>query len=287
LAVALALGGCGFAVNLNERFTAEDTETKTFKVKDAPRVVVETFNGDIDVTAVSAGTVQAKVTKHTRGATQDEADEDLDNIEVTMTQAGDTINIRARETQRKLMGSGRGARVELQTPPGSVLDLKTSNGKVAAQGATDDVKAQTSNAAITVKGSKGKLQLTTSNGKITAEGGAGRLELKTSNGGIVAQAEDVVVDAETSNAGIQWLGRLSEGKSSFRTSNAKVVVALPGDASFKVDAHTSNATITTDFALPTSARKRKAQLTATVGENPAAQIKIHTSNGAVEIKKSN
>ena len=61
-----------------------------------PRVVVETFNGKIKVITGAGDTVQANVTKRGSGNTQSAAQDDLKNIEVSMTQAGDTVRIVAR-----------------------------------------------------------------------------------------------------------------------------------------------------------------------------------------------
>src|SRR5260221_94513 len=116
---ALPFLGCGLAGN---RFTAEETESQDFKVQGFPQLYVDTFNGGIDVSTGADGVVHASVIKSTGGATQEEADQDLENIDVIMAQDGDKIRIEVKQTEKKVMNS-RGARVELKVPAGSVLDL--------------------------------------------------------------------------------------------------------------------------------------------------------------------
>src|SRR5260370_18931432 len=212
-----ATAGCGL-VNVNNRFPAEETESKTFTTKELPRVIAETFNGVIEVTTGPENTVKASVTKRATGSSQDAADDNLDTIEITMKQEVDTIRIKAFVKENKLFSS-RGARVTLQVPPGAMLELQTSNGKVSATGPTGDIRAESSNGEIDVSGSQGKLHLTTSNGPIVVEGGSGHLALHTSNGKIAIQAEDVGVDAHTSNGAIHFKGSLAKGEQVFDTDN--------------------------------------------------------------------
>ncbi len=147
------------------------------------------------------------------------------------------------------------------------------------------MKANSSNGVIRVKGSKGKLNLTTSNGAIQAEGGSGRLDLKTSNGPIAVKSNKAVVHAQTSNGTIQFNGRLGDGENSFQSSNGKIVLGLPASAEFRLDATTSNGHIHSDFAMDGDEETSKHVLRGTIGKNPKADIKAHTSNGSIEIRE--
>jgi Putative adhesin len=282
LAAVLLLPGC-WVVNFNP-FTAEQEVSDTFKTTATPRIVVDTFNGAIDVTPGEKGIVEARVTKRAGGSTQEEAEQDLENIEVTMKQDGDKIEIKVGKTDQSMF-SNRGASVDLQVPEGTVLDVRTTNGKVNVVAVTGNVKARSSNGAIHVKGSRGKLDLTTSNGGIQAEGGAGRLDLKTSNGPIAVKSTKAVVNARTSNGAIQFTGRLNDGDNSFQSSNGKIALALPSDAEFSLDATTSNGRIKSDFTVDEEEKASKHRLRGAVGKDPKATIKVHTNNGSIEIRE--
>jgi RNA polymerase sigma factor (sigma-70 family) len=267
----------------DKRSRAEEVVTKSFKIKGTARFVVETFNGPITVKTGDKDAAKATVTKSAREKTEKAAEEDLKNIEVAMTQEGDTIRVKAREVEQAPRGE-RGAAVEVQVPPGAAVELHTSNGPVTVAGATGDVTAATSNGAIDVQGGKGKLHLTTKNGKILAEGGTGAVEARTSNGGITIKAENAVVTAHTSNGAIHFTGKLGKGDHSFETSNGAIAVTLPRDAQFHLDAHTSHGVISSGFTLEPADKKRKDTVKGNVGEKPTATLKLRTSNGNVDIQ---
>jgi DUF4097 and DUF4098 domain-containing protein YvlB len=264
--LAVASLGCGAAFNIG-RFTAEEVVSQSFEVSGTPHVIVETFNGDIDVVIGADNTVKADVTKRGAGSTQAAAQDDLKNIQVNMTQDKDTIHIIARRTNQALNIGNSGARAEVQVPAGAVLDLRSSNGHLDVNGATGDVTARTSN---------GRIQIT---------GSTGRFDLDTSNGSIEVKSDSALVTAQTSNGQIIFTGALAQGDHSFRSSNGKITLTLPASASFRVNADTSNGRVTSDFAVKQSGGSDEKHLLGTVGENPNISIEAHTSNSNIEIRQ--
>lgn len=262
LSAGLLLAGCDAA------FTAEDVLSQTFETPASPQVVVETFNGSIDVQAGGADEVSVEVTRRGSGATQAEAEADIQNVEVTMAQEGDTIRIVARRVDSPFSIGNSGASMTLVVPAGTALDLQSSNGEIVADGVTGDIRMRTSNGAIEVRG------------------GAGSLDLETSNGAIRIEASAAAVDAHTSNGRIEFEGSLVEGDQVFDTSNGSIELTLPADLGFNLDAETSNGEITTDFPVTTTGVTDDDMLRGTVGESPVVSIRIRTSNGRIEIRKA-
>jgi DUF4097 and DUF4098 domain-containing protein YvlB len=262
---ALTLAGCG-TLGLTNPFKSEETVAKSFAVRPAPEVVVSTFNGKIEVTTHDKAEVRAKIVKSAGGSSKEAAAEDLENIEVTMAQEGNEIQILAKSVGQKLI-TNRAAHVELQVPPGTTLDLQTSNGAVSAVGPVGPVRAETSNGPIDITESKGPLSLGTSNGAITVEGGT----------------DKIAVSARTSNGAIDFAGELAEGKQSFETSNGRIRIALPAGANFRVKADTSNGKISCDFPLENKVANPKTHLSGSVGSDPAIDLFLNSSNGSIEI----
>jgi RNA polymerase sigma factor (sigma-70 family) len=265
------------------RAKAEEVLTKSFTTKKTPKLVVETFNGAIEVTTADKGSVQAKVIKKVQAATEEAAQEELKKVDVQMKQEDDTIQITAKSDPVQLMTQGAAA-VELRVPPGATLDLHTSNGKVTITGPTGDAKVRTSNGKIEVKGGKGKISLKTSNGTITADGAAGELDLRTSNGRIEVKTTKASVTAHTSNGGIHFAGALQDGEHAFHTSNGSISLELPSNASFRIDAHTTHGKATSQFQIKDAVGGKKSHLKGTTGDNPATTIHLHTTNGNIEIR---
>jgi hypothetical protein len=282
--IALTLSACGAAFNLNP-FTAEETVTQSFTASAAPRVVVEMFNGTVDVVTGSDSTVKVDVVKRGGGMSQTAAQDDLKNVEVTMTQDGDTIHVTAKRTDQRVDIGNSGASARLRVPEGAILDLRSSNGSITSAGPVGDVKALTSNGPIDVRGSRGQLDLNTSNGPIAINGGSGAIDVETSNGPIEITTENAVVVGRTSNGPIRFTGSLAQGRSEMRTSNGSLIVTLPVDAQFAVDAETSNAKITSDFAV-TAQDLSENRLRGTVGSDPGTTLELQTSNGPIEIRQS-
>ncbi len=89
----------------------------------------------------------------------------------------------------------------------------------------------------------------------------------------------------TSNGPIRFNGSLAQGRSEMRTSNGSLIVTLPANAQFAIDAETSNAKITSDFAV-TAQDFSENRLRGTVGSDPGTTLELHTSNGPIEIRQS-
>jgi DUF4097 and DUF4098 domain-containing protein YvlB len=274
----LTLTGCQ-----NNLFTATDEVRKTFTTGESVRVVVESFNGPVHVATGQQGKVQATVTKRAGGISQAAAENDLESIEVVMTQKDDVLQISVRSTDRKSTSS-REATVDVLAPPRAVLELHSRNGSVTSTGPVGDVSVESSNGSITVKESQGKLRLTTSNGGITVDGGTD-LSLKTTNGGIDIRGRDVQVHAQTSNGPIRFQGNLAAADHVFQTSNGSIRLLVPEDAQFRVDAETKNGKVTNDFAVEKGKKTFKNRFQGSVGKDGPAQIKLRTSNGSIKIQK--
>ena len=283
-ACAPTTGGVSLGVN---RATSEEVVSASFTAE-KPTIVVETFNGSIDVTVSTGTAVKVDVTKRGSGDTAEEAKADLKNIQVTMNQEGSTVRVTAQRSDKRTTADNSGASAKLTVPPGSIVQLRTSNGKVTTSGETADVTVQSSNGAIDVRGAAGALDLKTSNGNITANGGSEAIVLETSNGAIEATTTKAVqITATSSNGSLKFTGPLAaQSKNVLRSDNAVIVVTLPAAASFTLDASTSNGKIISDFAVKGD-NPRDTELKGTVGGDPQASLKLQTSNANIEIRKGN
>ncbi len=280
----LTLSACGAYFNINP-FTAEETVSQSFSTDGTQRVVVEMFNGAIDVVAGTDNTVKVDVIKRGGGISQQDAEDDLKNVQVTMTSEGDTIRVIAKRTDQRVDIGNSGASAKLRVPENLKLDLRSSNGSITASGPVGEMKAQTSNGPIEARGSRGQLDLNTSNGPIVTNGGSGVINVETSNGPIEVTADNAVVNGRTSNGPFRFNGSLAQGRSDMRTSNGSVIVTLPANAQFMVDADTSNAKISSDFAV-TAQDFSDSHLRGTVGNDPGIVLQLQTSNGPIEIRQS-
>jgi DUF4097 and DUF4098 domain-containing protein YvlB len=262
---ALFLASCGLA----SHHVAEEAGTKTVAVTGTPAVVVETFNGSVEVTAASGpGSVVVAWTK--RGSSPDSVEAaraDLAHVEVTVASEGGTVRVVARRTDGRAAHAS-GARFAVAVPRGCPLTLTSSNGRLLARGLDAPVSARTSN------------------GRVTVEGGRGALSLATSNGAVEAGGEAVVLSAESSNGSVRFSGSLADGAHSATTSNGSIEVALPAGARFTLDAKTSNGKVVCDFPLSPGGEAGRTSLRGTVGADPRSRLTLETSNGSIEVRRA-
>jgi RNA polymerase sigma factor (sigma-70 family) len=270
--------------------TVKETVTKSFTVGRTPTMVVETFNGGIKVTTADDGKVEVQVVKRGSGPTKEDAQEAMKNVDVKMTQEGDTIRVTAKkiEEQKQEHNRGSGATAELRVPAGAVLDLDASNGPITVVGGSGAVKAHTSNGPVKLEEHRGTAEVATSNGKVTATGVGGRVHLKTSNGSIEVRAEKAELTASTSNGTIHFQGTLADGKHVLHTSNGSVVVTVPAGVAMEVNGSTSLGRVHSDFeSQDESGRRRGRQhLHVRTGDNPKITVDIQTSNGNIDVRRA-
>lgn len=261
-AVVLGLAGCGGLANVEvNQKVAQEYATGT-----VPRIVVETFNGNVEVQRGMDKHVDVVVTKVGSGWNEAEAKEDLANIQVTMTQDQDVVRVTARQVVQR-NGNSR-ASVHLTVPAASSLDLTTSNGELTS----DQIV--------------GAQELKTTNGRIRVAAGSGALKARTSNGQVELEAQHAMVDAHSSNGAIVFRGSLASGDHVFETSNGAIAITLPQDATFAIDASTSNGSVTSDFDLQAHEPKQREILQGSTGGNPTTKIRAGTNNGSIEIRRA-
>jgi DUF4097 and DUF4098 domain-containing protein YvlB len=241
----------------------EEKVERSLPAGEAPKVVIETFNGNVEVARGSDGQVDCVVEKHVAASSQEEAAKDLQAIQVTVAREGDTVFVLASPPPGRRISAGASAVVRV--PRNAVLSLKSKNGSVR------------------VERVEGAISANCQNGGIQVEGGRGVLALETSNGGIECRAEDAILAASTSNGPVEFQGTLATGKSQVETSNGSITLRLGSPRPFRVDARATNGRVRSDFDFEPSARSKGRELVAQFGENPETELRLRTSNGEIKI----
>jgi DUF4097 and DUF4098 domain-containing protein YvlB len=260
------------------------------------RVVVETFNGSVEISGWDQNTVDISGTKY--GPSERAADD----LKVNIDNGPASISIRViRPTERR---NNQGARFVIKVPRGALLDrittsngairtvdgagparLRTSNGPIHITGLRGTLDAQTSNSTIDLVDVDGDALVHTSNGRIHAERLSGALEAITSNSGVHADltSPDRGIRVETSNGPVELT--LPAGFSRevrVNTNNSSVTLRLPTSVNARVLARTSNSSISTDFDVTMQGEFSKNHLDATIGSG-GPLLDLSTSNGPIRL----
>jgi len=148
---------------------------------------------------------------------------------------------------------GRRAKInfDVQVPRGVRLNAETTNGRVHCVNLDSVVEAATTNGDVEVS---------------TSEWASA----KTTNGGV-----------RVSMGNAKWNGELE-----LMTTNGSVDVTLPASAEFQVHAATTNGRISSDFPITVQGSFGMKNLSGTVGGGGGRELKVATTNGGIELKKS-
>jgi hypothetical protein len=266
--------------------TASGTQSLEVTIPgDAPAVTVrvEMFNGPIEVRAGSPGQVSAVVTTRGSGSSNADAEADRAKIQVTLDANPDgSVLLRAVYQPSPSSPNNRAASAIVEVPPDAALDLRTSNGGVRSAGVAGAVAVRTSNGAVTLADLGAGATVRTSNAAVEIAG-SGLLDIETSNGRVAIRGTAATIRASTSNGDLSFEGSFSEGAQELETSNNPITVRLPSDASFALDARTSNARVTLDgFSITTSGAASGATLQGAVGTG-GPSVTLRTSNAAIVV----
>jgi hypothetical protein len=131
-----------------------------------------------------------------------------------------------------------------------------------------------------------------------------QLHALTTNGNIHARELNSVVEASTTNGNVEvstseWASatttngsvRVAMGKAAWsgelkmHSTNGSVNVTLPASAEFAVRAETTNGGIHTEFPILVEGSRNSKELSGKVGTG-GRELKLTTTNGGIEIKKS-
>jgi len=264
-------------------YRAEATGTLTHVAAGINSLHLSSVNGAMTVTATEDTLITVQVRRFCYGRDSGDAARALANVQVQDTVVADGWWVAARTpTGRRNCGADFTASCRAKT----ALDVSTSNGKVAISGLTSTVSARTSNGAITLTETEGDAELTTSNGAITLTGTTGPARLKTSNGRVLVQVHRGPVNVNSSNGEIDCdLSELGPTQSAvLKTTNGKVTLSLPVDVSARVEASTSNCSVTiTGFPSVTYELQEREHQKARIGSG-AATVTVTTSNGDITVR---
>jgi hypothetical protein len=298
LAAATLAAGC--EVNLNtEGLSAR--EVKTFKVTGQPEIVLDTFDGSIELHSWDRNEIEVEVEKRAmEQALLDEikidAQQQGDKITIKVTgprndRRGVTIGMHISPTARLRVAVPRSANINAMSGDGSIraeaiegrIVLRTSDGSVAASRLGGDVQIRSGDGSIRIDSSTGKLDLETDDGSVTVEAQPSVLRLRTGDGSVRIQIEPDTVMADS------W---------DITTSDGGVSLTLPGLFNAELDAETSDGSVRTNHPLLDSEereqrregedgddrRERRRTLRTKIGDGGQI-LKIRSGDGTIRIDR--
>jgi DUF4097 and DUF4098 domain-containing protein YvlB len=144
---------------------------------------------------------------------------------------------------------------------------------------------RSTNGDVELVGHYGDVKASSTNGDIKLSGSAAAAELSTTNGGIHAADVSGPIDAHTTNGRISLTVSSLKGDIIARTTNGGITARLGGDINARLKVHTTNGSINTSLPVTISnLNQSRRRLEGTIGSG-GPLIDLSTTNGSVSIER--
>ena len=297
VAAAVVLAGC--EVNLNtEGLSAR--EVKTFKVTGQPEVVLDTFDGAIEIHSWDRNEIEVEVEKRAMEQTL------LDEIKVDAQQEGDKIVVRVTGPRAERHGVTIGmhisptARLRVAVPKNANINAVSGDGSIKAEAIEGTIVLRTSDGSITGTRLGGDIQVRSGDGSIRIDNTTGKLDLETEDGSVGVDARPSVLRLRTGDGSVRVTlepETVMTDNWEITTTDGSVVVTLPGLFNAELDAETSDGAVRTNHPLldgdrddrrdgegSDDRRERRRTLRSKIGEGGKI-LKIRSGDGSIRIDR--
>ncbi len=154
-------------------------------------LVVSTSSGSIETAGQETDQVQAVATITARAATEQEAQELAEQVEIRFQESGDKLEIKADKPA--LRRSRISISYNITTPRQTSLDCESGSGSLKVKDLTGNVNARTGSGSVEAARIKGTARLRSGSGSVHGDNlGGGDVDLDTGSGGVrLSEASEV------------------------------------------------------------------------------------------------
>jgi DUF4097 and DUF4098 domain-containing protein YvlB len=282
---------------------------KSFTVQPGGTFKATTQGGDITIRTADVQEVRITARQVFRTSNEQEADEILSKLTLTMEQSGNDVTAEAKYEKRpsgSWFSSWPPVHVsfEVTVPKNYNLNLNTSGGDIAAASLRGNVRARTSGGDmkfdrvdgeidahtsggnITLKEGTALAKLGTSGGDIDVDRAGGPTQVSTSGGDITINSVAQLISATTSGGDVHaTLTEPMKQDALLSTSGGDVRVRVVKGAGFELDASTSGGDVRAEGVTITIAKGAigKSRLAGAVnGGGP--RLKLRSSGGDISVQ---
>jgi putative adhesin len=239
--------------------------SKTYTVGAHPSLHVDTNDAAIEITVGSGNNIAARVTTENYKIGEG-------GLRITEHQDGDKVDLTVRIPNQSGFHLGwhdRRARVEIQVPAQTALDLHSGDGNINVDGTSGGARIDTGDGAVEVHNFSGSVRARTGDGHITVDGVVNEVYLHSGDGHIDLAARP------GSKMDRGWL---------IHTSDGRVEVKLPGDFPAELYAHTGDGRITLDVPVTVNGSMERSRLRGKMNGG-GELLEISTGDGSIHIGK--
>jgi hypothetical protein len=290
----------GCEVNLNtEGLSAR--ETLTFKITGQPNVVLETFDGAIELHSWDRDEVEVEIERRAMEQAL------LDDIKVESSEKNGVVTVKVTGPARSdFRGVTVGvhvsptARLRVAVPRNSNVQARSGDGSIRAEAIEGKLVLTTADGSVTGTRLGGDVQIRSGDGSIRLDNSTGVLDLETTDGSIGIDARPSVLKARTGDGSIRAQiepDTVMTDNWDLTTSDGTVVLTLPGLFNADLDAETSDGTVRSSHPLiedlseerrdgegRDERRERRRALRSKLGDGGKV-LRIRTGDGSIRIER--
>jgi hypothetical protein len=246
---------------------------KSFSVGKTGSLLLHNMSGDVVITAGGGSEIRVEAIKRGKGRSQAEARQQLDNVVVTMQDAGGRVDVRAEPRGRETRAW---VDFTVTVPYEASAEVHSVSGDISVTGVKGEVRAETVSGTVKASGltrlaamksvsgdvelngveSDGTIVLSSVSGDVTATNLKARaLEVSAVSGDtVLSQCQTDRAQVNTVNGDITYGGRLSKaGRYELKTHSGDINLYHQGSP-FEVAASTFSGDIKFDQALPATVK---------------------------------
>lgn len=246
-------------------FAAADEWTRTYNVGEKPNLRVDTNDAAIEISRGTSKVVSVKVV--TEGINIGPG-----GLHVVDHQSGDSLDLQVhfpREYGFHVSWRNRSARIEIQVPQETALDLHSADGHIKVDGTSGNARLETGDGHIEVRSFNGALKGRTGDGHMTIDGVFTDVNLSTGDGHVEFTARP------GSKMGSSWY---------IHTSDGRVEARIPSDLACDLYAHSGDGRISVDIPLTVNGTFERNRVRGRMnGGGPV--FEIGTGDGRITVDK--
>jgi DUF4097 and DUF4098 domain-containing protein YvlB len=268
-------------------------ETRTFEVTGRPEIVLDTFDGAIEIRSWDRRQVEVEIEKRAMEQRL------IDEMKVDFEQQGDRIVLRVTGPPRaEFRGVTVGvhispqARLRVVLPRESNVEARSGDGSIAVEDVAGRVHVTTEDGSVRASRVAGELRVRSGDGSIRMEKVEGVIDLETNDGSIGLEAKPSVLRARTGDGSIRLQVAPQTTMTEdweVRTGDGTVIVTLPSEFSAELDVESADGTVRTSHpglkTEPDSAAReeRRRALRTTLGHG-GRTLRVRTGDGTIRIE---
>jgi hypothetical protein len=282
---AIAVSGCVINVGGDEIAVREE---KRFKVTPGAEIVLETFDGSIEVRAWNQPEVRVEIQK--RGPDRETALA----LDVRTSQQGNVVRVEALKPKvaREFVGIGNvnspSVSLVVQVPQKAQLKATSGDGAITVEGVDGPVDLRSGDGSIRVDGASGAITAHTGDGAITMSKVSGRVTVETGDGSVAIGGRLEALMAKTNDGAIAIdadQGSAMQSDWDISTGDGSISFRIPRGFNGEIDGRTGDGGVGSDVEGVRASRDEESDggtIRGRVGSG-GHTVRLRSGDGAITV----